>query len=548
MRTVLLPILSLIIGSASGQLVIDQATFFIGEGAVVTVQGNLQTNVAIQAGGSGATQGKIQMKGSGLQTITATSATAAIPHLEIDNASNVTLGGSFDLKVDNRLNFVNGRLQLAGRNLIVPDNITFVGLASNRFIETNGAGEVRQMVPAPVASPKVIPVGNGSNYSPAQYTATGVTVNASSYIGIRATGAAIPTPERHPRTETYLGTAWSVSRSGITGGTVNVQGTYVDGQILGLGTPVESDIVGMFWNGSTWSLAGGAQNAANNTVAANVPGNGIVYGMNKFILANVKTYLQGAFNAGTGLMRDQLRTTSADYTSGNPAVNPLIPLNDPYRTADYNTFFVHTNNATAESIAGSVLNNAVNAGDNIVDWVFLELRSNANPSTVLQTRSALIQRDGDIVDVDGVSSVYFKNVDGANYNVAIKHRNHVGVRTANASALSLNQPVTQINLSSAAANYLNNNVAQLNPGVFGLFGGNANKNLNTRISGPDGVTSDFEFLKAFIGASPQVQGYSSSDVNMNRSARISGADATISDFEFIKAVLGSAAQRAQGAL
>ena len=545
MRTVLLPIFSLIIGTASGQLVIDNATFFIGENAVVTVQGNLQTNVAIQAGGAGVSQGKIQMKGSGLQTITASGANAAIPHLEIDNASHVTLGGSFDLLVNSRINFVNGRFQLAGRNLILPDNVTIAGATAARFLETNGAGEVRQMVPINLVAPKVLPIGTGANYTPATYNVTGATVNASSYIGLRATGTAVPVPTRHPRAETYLATAWNVNRSTITGGTVNVQGTYVDGQITG---PTETDIVGMFWNGTTWSTAGGAQDAATNTVAANASGNGLVYGMNKFILANLKTFLQGSYNSATGLMRDQLRTTSADYTPGLPASSPLIPLNDPYRTGDYSAFFPHTANATAESIAGTVLNNTTNASDNIVDWVFLELRTNANPSTVLQTRSALIQRDGDVVDIDGASPVYFKNVDGANYNVAVKHRNHVGVRTASATALNLTQPVTQINLSSAAANYLNSNVAQLNPGVFGLFGGNANKNTNTRISGPDGVTSDYEFLKAFIGALAQVAGYSSSDVNMNRNARISGADATISDFEFIKAVLGSTAQRAQGAL
>ena len=53
----------------------------------------------------------------------------------------------------------------------------------------------------------------------------------------------------------------------------------------------------------------------------------------------------------------------------------------------------------------------------------------------LATRAALLQRDGDVVDVDGVSSVQVAVADG-NYYVAVRHRNHLGVMTANPVALS----------------------------------------------------------------------------------------------------------------
>jgi hypothetical protein len=541
MKSVFLPIATLILGSASAQLVIDQATFFIGEGAVVTVQGNLQTNVAIQAGGSGATQGKIQMKGAAIQTITANGANAAIPFLEIDNTNHVKLEGTHDLAVSNRLEFTNGRFQLGNRNLVVPSDVVVAGNTAARFVETNGTGEMRQLVNA--VGTKTLPIGTGANYTPASYTIAGSTFGAGAYVGVRASGVAVPTPERHPRTESYLGTAWHVSRNAVTGGTVSVQGTYVNGQITG----TEADLRGMFWNGSTWSVAGGTQNEANNTVGANVPTTGgLVYGMNKFILASAKTFLQGAYLSG-GLMRDQLRSNSGDYTPGGAPGSTLIPLSDPYRTIQYNTTFVHANNATPEAIALSVLNNTQNPENNIVDWVFIELRTNANPSTVLQTRSALIQRDGDIVDIDGVSPVYFKNVADGNYNIAIRHRNHLGVRTASAPSLSLTQPVTTVNLSSSAAANYNSFAATLGDGLFGMYGGNSNGNNNTRITGADAVASDFEFLKADLAGVAIKAGYLASDVNMNRNSRVSGADQTVSDFEFIKFVLQGSAIRNQPA-
>ncbi len=63
--------------------------------------------------------------------------------------------------------------------------------------------------------------------------------------------------------------------------------------------------------------------------------------------------------------------------------------------------------------------------------MFLELRNTTvSPgNTVLQTRSALVQRDGDIVDIDGVSPVTFNNVASANYVIAVRHRNHLGLST-----------------------------------------------------------------------------------------------------------------------
>jgi hypothetical protein len=538
MKSVFLPIASLLMYSASAQLVIDNATFFIGEGAVVTVQGNLTSNVAIQAGGAGATLGKIQLKGSSLQQINTNG--NVIPRLEIDNTSNASLTG--DVRVGSRLEFTNGKFQLGANNFIIEDATELVGAGTSKFLEATGAGQARRLVGANVAN-RVIPVGSGTNYTPFQYTTTGSTYGAGAYIGVQATGAVVPTPQRHPRTESYLGTSWKVTKSGITGGNLAGVGTYVNGQITG----TEADLRGMYWNGTTWSLAGGAQDAALNTVTANMTANtGELYGMNNFVLASVKTYLQGAYS-GSGLMRDVLRNQNGDYTPNAAPNNNLLPLTDPYRTVDYSTQFPHVDNATPETIAASVLNNSQNPGDNIVDWVFVELRTNATPSTVVQTRAALIQRDGDIVDIDGVSNVYFKKVDAGNYNISVKHRNHLGVRTAAGQAINLTQPVALLNLSGSAASNLNSFAATLSGGLFGLYGGNANKNLNTRISGVDGTTSDYEFIKTFVGASAQIIGYSSSDVNMNRNARISGVDATVSDYEFIKSVIGSAAQRAQPA-
>ncbi len=119
---------------------------------------------------------------------------------------------------------------------------------------------------------------------------------------------------------------------------------------------------------------------------------------------SLKTCLSGAYDAATNLMRDDLRTLN------------LLPTIDPYLNAD-------TLNTT-------LLTN-LTGNDAIVDWVLVELRDSLNSATIIETKAALIQRDGDIVDAILGDSILQFNATNAAYYVAIRHRNHLGVMTAN---------------------------------------------------------------------------------------------------------------------
>ena len=115
---------------------------------------------------------------------------------------------------------------------------------------------------------------------------------------------------------------------------------------------------------------------------------------------------------------------------------PNFPLSDPYASSPFNTAFTHFNNPIVSTTTPIVLANAT--GNNaIVDWVFLELRNGTSGATsVAYTKSALLQADGDIVDADGVSPVKFNSVPSGAYYIALRHRNHLGFRTANKYTLS----------------------------------------------------------------------------------------------------------------
>ena len=159
-------------------------------------------------------------------------------------------------------------------------------------------------------------------------------------------------------------------------------------------------------------------------------------------------------------------------------------------------------------------------GENaIVDWVFIELRSSGDPKVVLATRSALLQRDGDVVDTDGVSPLHFQSMNSGAYFVAVRHRNHLGVMTAETFELyKLPQlidfsdpdfPTYGLDAQAPAGNRV------------AMWGGNANRDKRIIASGPfndvfyiftkvlsaDGNTS---FARNFI-----YTGYHQEDINLD---------------------------------
>jgi hypothetical protein len=139
--------------------------------------------------------------------------------------------------------------------------------------------------------------------------------------------------------------------------------------------------------------------------------------MNSFVYLGSKSMLEAAYDSITGLMNDKLRWPTR-----------YIPLDDPYSIPPYDINFHQVNHSFAEMINLDILSNQPNQNDNIVDWVFLEIRNQSNfGNAVLSTRSALLQRDGDIVDMDGSSPVFFNYLEDGNYSLSVRHRNHLAI-------------------------------------------------------------------------------------------------------------------------
>ncbi|MCB9199853.1 MAG: hypothetical protein H6596_05125 [Flavobacteriales bacterium] len=247
--------------------------------------------------------------------------------------------------------------------------------------------------------------------------------------------------------------------------------------------------------------ANGAATAYQNATGCNtVPE--VHAACNPFPLLNVRVFLEGPYDPFTGLMHDSLRSAG------------LVPLAEPYTSLGY----AHVGDGGNESTTAGVL--AATGNDAIVDWVVLELRDATDPTTVVNTRSALLQRDGDIVDTDGSSPVVMMVPDD-DYHVAVKHRNHLAVMTGQTWALSPGNTTT-LDLSGGAIHFGTDPQREVN-GVYMLWAGNVEWDGLLKYSGAD---NDRDPILQTIGGSVPtitIDGYHRQDVNMDGHVKYAGS-------------------------
>ena len=244
----------------------------------------------------------------------------------------------------------------------------------------------------------------------------------------------------------------------------------------------------------------------------------VVLAPNKVCLSP-KAYLQGALlgvDLPNTLMRDDLR------------IKNLIPTTSPYLGG------LTTANTTTSLVLG------VTGANAIVDWVFVELRSGTDSTLIVDSRSALIQRDGDIVDVDGTGSVIFNLANTGQYYLVVKHRNHLGVMSVKTPMNNICQVIDfqQVSTPNFNKDVLNNsNKPQVNVQQGkALWAGNALDDTNVIYQGTQNDVNIIyqQVVNAagnfFVSPSYKLKSYVSGDIDMNGETIFQG---TGNDVEFI---------------
>jgi|GEM_PF-5276240 len=199
---------------------------------------------------------------------------------------------------------------------------------------------------------------------------------------------------------------------------------------------------------------------------------------------DVKAWLEGPFDAGTGSMHTDLSNDG------------LLPLSQPFQGSPWN-------------YAGLEQVDAIPAG--VVDWVLIEWRdapsaSTATSATTLGKRAAFLLNDGSMVDTSGTGLVMIGNpLLAGNLFVVMHHRNHLSVMSSGPVLLA--GEIYAWDFTPAAAQAFGGTLAQkqLAPGQWGMVAGDGDAN------GEVNNSDKLDVWKPQAGAN----GYKAGDFDLN---------------------------------
>jgi len=146
----------------------------------------------------------------------------------------------------------------------------------------------------------------------------------------------------------------------------------------------------------------------------------------------------------------------------------------------------------------------------IVDWIMVEYRDAANPSSAISSatisrQAAFLLSDGSIVGLDGISSLEFYNTIIHQLYIVLWHRNHLGILSAY-PVLNIDEYLTY-DFTTGENQVYNNTLGyvELSSGKWGMAAGDANH---------DQIIDDLD-MNEIWNLQTGIKGYFPADFNMD---------------------------------
>ena len=450
---------------------------------------------------------ELHIMGSASQTL---GGNGVFSTLWIDNTAGVVLTGSINVSVT--LTLVNGLVELGAYDLTLlnPALNGLVGGSITSYFICTGTGSFKRVV---IGADYPFPIGTPVHFLPVFLSLTsGVqeTFSARVDLGVSTEYGAPGVATGTTITNDVVGCTWVLGEDTPGGNTASVL-VHWTATLEGPGFDRTDCGVG-YYNGSDWTL-GTLGTAGGVTVYTRLITNlilfreiivcdgGAVLNPPSAVQVQLRALLEGPLDAGTGLMGDLLRSLG------------YLPTTEPYTAAGY-TYTGSSGGSIAPSVLADTGNNA------IVDWVLVEARSTADNSLVLYSRSALLQRDGDVVDLDGVSTLALNLPAGA-YHLAIRHRNHLGCMTS--TPVTLGAVAAVVDLRFAATATYGTNARKTIGAYMALWTGDVTFNGTIKYTG---AGNDRDPILVRVGSTVPnntVAGYWREDVNLNGVVKYTGS-------------------------
>jgi hypothetical protein len=378
------------------------------------------TGTEVENNGSITVQ-NLRFQGNAAQQLTGT---GSIANMTLNGSGGVDHGGI--QTITGTLTLTNGTLRLGANDLVLSNTAAgaIAGGSAASHVVTNGTGSLRRPVNG---AGYVFPVGTAGSYTPATLSLTAgpnEVFRARVQAGVSTEYAAPGAAAGSSVTNDVVGRTWVIEEITPGGNTADVTLQW-NADDEGPGFDRTNSLVAAY-DGSDWVIGTAGPASGSGPYSRQNTG---VLAFREFTVSDadaalnavpaialaLRMVLEGPYDPATGLMGDALRTL------------PSFPLTEPYSGMGFD--FV---GGGGETVTPAQL--AVVGPDAMVDWVVVEIRDAATGINVLASRSALVQRDGDVVDVDGTPSLSFNLPPGV-YQVAVLHRNHLGTMTKDAVAL-----------------------------------------------------------------------------------------------------------------
>jgi hypothetical protein len=225
------------------------------------------------------------------------------------------------------------------------------------------------------------------------------------------------------------------------------------------------------------------------------------------IVLQTRVWLQGASHP-TGMI-DKLRVAG------------VLPTEEPYSQSIPNPF---TDHQGSETLSTALL--ATEGLSAPVDWVFIELRDATTPTQVMASQAAIVLRDSRVVDASTGSEDLMFDLPSGNYQVAIRHHNHLGAMTL--SAVNFSGTPTLVDFSSPDLATWGEHARMISEGKAILRTGDTNHDGRIVTDGPN---NDLTYLLTQVLSSTEntyfnvnyiVTGYRSADLSLDGQSIFSG--------------------------
>ena len=474
----------------SSHLINNVDAYVVNDGNI-QIDGDLINNGDFDSGANSS----FYFSGTGVKFIKTNG--ASFPNLGMSNS------GSFlslldDLVIGESFHFMDSNtwVLLNDKDLIFKDSAEPIGYSSNAYFITNGQG--KYVVESPGT---IMPIGyNQFNYLPA----FALPINQDP-ISIRVYENAFSDGVEGGMqiTEDVVNATWEIEKNTPGNSEITVLFMWFP---VNEATGFDRTNCGIGWHDGI-SYTGTGLTAANETFIpysqlATFP---IAPQSAKYIVGGIpalnyvsftpKIFLHGPFNGND--MNDNLRLAQS------------LPLVEPHTALGFTHFGLGGN----ESVSSIADFDNPGTSDDIVDWVFVELRKLS--TGVQASYSGLLQRDGDIVGTD-MNPMKFYTMPPDDYYVTIRHRNHLGVFTA--FIQSLDKSPNVLDFTDGSVTVAGGASAQIflpNANVYALWPGDANR---------DGQVNSVDKNTAWRVQNGGMYDYFNSTADFNLDATINSVD------------------------